>query len=383
MSQYKIGTARIVANANIAAACTAAQGAAGNVNVGLHSWKVTFVHSGGGESLPNLSSNVLDVTSSAKQVDLTSIPLGPTGTVSRKIYRRVSGDTGNWLFVGTIANNTATTFTDNIADGGLGVQAPTSTTFPTEVVELTGGGLTTGNIAVGNLFHFKGETAYFTVSSIIDATQFTLTILYNGVKTPGIYYEYAVNRDFTPLYGFPELSQRDIDTADTFTRAVRAIDSAIANAEIAGNWIYVNANGSGVSNVGAGEDDLMSFPLPAGSLSMNGDAVVVYASGLFIGNGNTKTLKFYFGTGSYVINAVTAAPNNKVWNVEVIIVRTGLNSQFVNIKGIVGLAFEIVSWQGLSQIEANPLTIKFTGEGVATNDILQVTHLVKLEKFTV
>lgn len=229
MSQYKTGTARIVPYGSIGTACTAAQGAAGNVDVGLHSWKTTFVHANGGETLPSLVSNVLNVTTSAKQVDLTNIPLGPSGTVSRKVYRRIAGDTGNWKLVGTIANNSATTFTDNIADANLGVDAPLSTTFPTEEVELTAGGVTTANISTGDLFHFKSENIYYTIASITDASKFKLTLQYAGAKMAGLYFEYAVHRDFTPSYNFPELSQRDIDTADIFTRAVREIDSVVVN----------------------------------------------------------------------------------------------------------------------------------------------------------
>lgn len=108
-------------------ALTAASGAAGNVNVGTHSYKVTLVSSTG-ETLPSVSSNVVTITSSAKQVDLTNIPVGGASCIARKIYRTVAGDTGSYLLVGTINNNTATVYTDNIADGSLGAAAPSANT---------------------------------------------------------------------------------------------------------------------------------------------------------------------------------------------------------------------------------------------------------------
>lgn len=111
--------------ANPTTAPTAAEGAAGNVNVGTHSWKVTFV-AGTAETLPGPKSNVLNVLTSAKQVNLSSIPLGGTGTTARKIYRTITGDTGNWKLVGTISDNTTTTFVDNVADAALGADAPTA-----------------------------------------------------------------------------------------------------------------------------------------------------------------------------------------------------------------------------------------------------------------
>jgi hypothetical protein len=99
-------------------------GAAGNVNVGSHSWAVTFV-TGSGETNLGTNSTPLTIVTSAKQVNLTGIPLGPAGTTARKIYRTVAGNTGPFKLVGTIADNTTTTFNDNIADASLGADAPT------------------------------------------------------------------------------------------------------------------------------------------------------------------------------------------------------------------------------------------------------------------
>jgi hypothetical protein len=98
-------------------------GAAGNVNTGLHSWAVTFV-TGAGETNLGTNSIPLNVTPDSI-VNLTAVPLGPAGTTSRKIYRTVAGNIGNFKLVGTIGNNTTTTFVDNIADSGLGADAPT------------------------------------------------------------------------------------------------------------------------------------------------------------------------------------------------------------------------------------------------------------------
>lgn len=95
----------------------------GNVNNGTHSYKVTFVINGD-ETAGGAVSNTVTVIdlSTNGQVALTAIPVGPTGTTARKVYRSAAGDavTGPWKLLTTIANNTATTFTDNVADGSLG-----------------------------------------------------------------------------------------------------------------------------------------------------------------------------------------------------------------------------------------------------------------------
>lgn len=101
------------------AACTAAAGSAGNVDNGTHSWVITFENALGLETQSGSKSNVLTIAGGAKQVNLTAIPLGPTGTTSRNVYRTKAGDTGNWFFVGTVADNITTTFTDNVSDASL------------------------------------------------------------------------------------------------------------------------------------------------------------------------------------------------------------------------------------------------------------------------
>lgn len=102
---------------------------AGNVNVGTHSWKVSFTTKDG-ETTPSAKSNVLTIASTAKKVNVT-LPVGGNGTKYRKLYRTVAGDTGNYKLVATIANNVDTVYQDNTADAGLGADAPSANTSGT------------------------------------------------------------------------------------------------------------------------------------------------------------------------------------------------------------------------------------------------------------
>lgn len=107
------------------AAPSVANGGAGNVDIGLHVWMVTFTSSlpqFNSESGPSPSSSPL-VLVSASQVNLTSIPIGPAGTTARNIYRTRAGLT-EWRLVGTISDNTTTTFTDNVDDTTIFTPAP-------------------------------------------------------------------------------------------------------------------------------------------------------------------------------------------------------------------------------------------------------------------
>ena len=101
---------------------------AGNVTNGAHRYLVTFVTADGETEAGAISASVTvaDKTVNGK-VELTAIPIGGAGVTSRKVYRtEAAGST--YLLLATISNNTASTYTDNIADASLGAQAPTTNT---------------------------------------------------------------------------------------------------------------------------------------------------------------------------------------------------------------------------------------------------------------
>lgn len=97
---------------------------AGNLT-GTFEYAVTFV-TAGGETERGASSTPL-AGISAERVQVNSIPIGGAGTTQRKLYRQKNGD-GLWKLVATIADNTTTTYQDNIADGSLGGAPPEEST---------------------------------------------------------------------------------------------------------------------------------------------------------------------------------------------------------------------------------------------------------------
>lgn len=95
---------------------TVAAGGAGNVDAGSHKWKIVFVSLIGESSgSPESAELVLGVSS---QVNLTDIPLGPSGTTARRIYRTLAGGI-TYYQVDTIPNNTATIYTDDTDDASI------------------------------------------------------------------------------------------------------------------------------------------------------------------------------------------------------------------------------------------------------------------------
>lgn len=103
-------------------------GVAGNVTNGAHRYAVTFV-TADGETQPGTTSaavTVADKTVSG-QVALTGIPLGGSLVTARNLYRTVAAGSA-FLKLATLADNTTTVYTDNLADAALGAGAPATNT---------------------------------------------------------------------------------------------------------------------------------------------------------------------------------------------------------------------------------------------------------------
>lgn len=105
-----------------------APAAPGNVDNGAHRYLVTFVTAIGETQAgtPSAPVTVADKTINGK-VTISDIPLGGSAVIARKLYRTAAGSS-TYLLLATIADNTTTTYTDNIADAGLGAGAPSANT---------------------------------------------------------------------------------------------------------------------------------------------------------------------------------------------------------------------------------------------------------------
>lgn len=89
---------------------------------GTYYWLVTFVTANGETE----ASAGIAASPASKQVDVTIPVSTDSRVIARKLYRTVagSGEPQQGKLVATIADNTTTVYTDNIADGSLGAPAP-------------------------------------------------------------------------------------------------------------------------------------------------------------------------------------------------------------------------------------------------------------------
>lgn len=118
------------------------------------------------------------------------------------------------------------------------------------------------------------------------------------------------------------------------------------------------------------ETDLVTDSLDANSLSANGKGVKVKAWGTFAANGNTKTVKLYFG--ATVIATVTGAYNGVAWEVEAIVLRTGATTQEAGGHGLVSGQSPTVTRSAPGETLSGAVTIKATGQNgtAAAGDIV-------------
>ena len=130
-----------------------------------------------------------------------------------------------------------------------------------------------------------------------------------------------------------------------------------------------------VGNVGAGTDDLMTYSLPANSLSANKKGVRITVWGRCANNANAKTVSLLFGATSISIPTRTSVDH--AWRVVCTVIRTGSGAQLLSAE-VHGSTVNstTVSDNGVSEstpaeTDTAAITIKCTAVGVADNDIVQ------------
>lgn len=141
-----------------------------------------------------------------------------------------------------------------------------------------------------------------------------------------------------------------------------------------------SVNTTPVGNVGAGEDDLMSYVLPADSLNVAKRGVRITAWGTTANNASAKTLKLYFGSAVILTNSLTISIAG-VWRLVAEVISTGTDAQEAVAQlvttGTAGAAVNDVENSQPTQDDGANITIKCTGDATSNNDVVQRGLLVE------
>ncbi len=195
-----------------------------------------------------------------------------------------------------------------------------------------------------------------------------------GFHTTGsgaILFSGSNNSDIT--LALPTSSDTLVGKATTDTLTNKTLTDPIINAGSGSETLVpeglINYDSTQADNSGSGETDLISFSLPANSLSANGKGVRIKVAGTTAANANTKTIRLYFGASVLVTNDVTTAPSNKSWLFEADVWRDSSTTQEFFAKGLVGTVQQTLAMSALAATMSGAITIKVTGQGTASSDI--------------
>ena len=126
------------------------------------------------------------------------------------------------------------------------------------------------------------------------------------------------------------------------------------------------------------ETTLWQFTLPANFLKEDGRGIRINAYGSFAANGNTKTVKVYFGSNSHTV--VSGAANGTSWWTYLTYLRTGASAQQrFNLSGFGGTVNASTVSTPSEDLSA-PVLLKITGTNGtgSANDIVFSGVIVEL-----
>lgn len=148
-----------------------------------------------------------------------------------------------------------------------------------------------------------------------------------------------------------------------------------SSAGFAEAWLTLDVQYTPVGNVGTGADDLMTYTLPAYALK-TGKWVRIKWRWTYANNANVKYMSAVFGGTSLATQWATLSQAGE-WCYEIDILYDGSASQTYFLKFKQTWSQEsIFSWSTTAD-ETNSIIIKFTGEWVANNDVVQQWQIIE------
>jgi hypothetical protein len=155
--------------------------------------------------------------------------------------------------------------------------------------------------------------------------------------------------------------------------------AAVADGVVGG---AVNAQTSAVGNSGAAETNLMVYTLQANHFNTNNKAVRIVAFGTYANNANAKTIRFYVGASNIFSFAHVLADHH--WKAEVILMRasatTGSSTSRIETGPITDNPIvdnRLLNTAGIAHTWTGAALLRFTGQGVASSDIVQLGMVVE------
>lgn len=140
----------------------------------------------------------------------------------------------------------------------------------------------------------------------------------------------------------------------------------------------LTTNVTSVGNVGTGVDDLMTYSIPAGQLGTDGDYLEFTITVTFAANANNKQVTVVYG-GTTIYASGAQPQNDGSMVIRGQIIRSGATTQRITFQEISNgtLFTDYADYVTASETLSGAVTLKATGEGVSTNDIVNTIMTIK------
>jgi hypothetical protein len=174
----------------------------------------------------------------------------------------------------------------------------------------------------------------------------------------------------TPTSGYISLyGKNDAAYIKNDNAVVARIDNTVS---------HLTTNTTDAGNVGAGEDDLITYSVPAGTLATDGDYIEFTMTFTFAANANSKQIKVYFGSTA-IYTSGARLQNDGTLTVTGRVIRTGAATQDAAIEVSTNTVNfdDVAFYSTAAETLSGAITLKATGEGVSNNDIVQKILTVK------
>lgn len=159
------------------------------------------------------------------------------------------------------------------------------------------------------------------------------------------------------------------DSDETRTEVKHAVKAGTSStfAKVGGT---IQTNTTGVGNVLTGEDDLITYTVPANILATNGDTLSWSMGGTFAGNVNTKRIKIKYGATT-LLDTTALIFNGADWSANGSIIRTGAATQkaITNFSSGSTVLNSTTDYTAPAETLSGTVVFKATGEATLTDDV--------------
>lgn len=150
--------------------------------------------------------------------------------------------------------------------------------------------------------------------------------------------------------------------------------------------MITSVNTTSVGNVGTGEDNLMSYPIPASYMSTDGDSIPFEASFTIANNANQKRIKIKCGGTTFFDTNAAGIPVSTAMTITVKgrIIRTGASAEYcfsiVNSNGV-AFAAALTTEATAAVSTTAAITLQCTGEtnAASNDDVVQKSLIVGVD----